>query len=77
MDCIVHGVAESDTTERLSLSLSFLTCYYCIFIIFQWFLLYYIIFFNVSHFSSYCEGNGLITEGEVYFNDFLILGGGG
>ena len=22
MDCIVHGVAESDTTERLSLSLS-------------------------------------------------------
>ena len=21
MDCIVHGVAESDTTERLSLSL--------------------------------------------------------
>ena len=48
-----------------------------IFIIFQWFLLYYILFFNVSHFSSYCEGNGLITEGEVYFNDFLILGGGG
>ena len=23
MDCIVHGVAESDTTEQLSLSLSF------------------------------------------------------
>ena len=25
MDCIVHGVAESDTTEQLSLSLSFIT----------------------------------------------------
>ena len=28
MDCIVHGVAESDTAERLSLSLSFTLMYY-------------------------------------------------